>query len=237
MFRMPSCRSSRAGNPPRKGRSLSSRTAKNQWLHAVAVGALLLSTVGCFSLKNLLAEARVGTPEERRSVLLELEEVVRDVQPGDPRAEQARAEIDEFLRTRFEEGGTDPVERTQLVALALQGQFPSTAIILSQAAQDEVDTVRLVAVQGMRDVQPPNLQETLTALLLNDTDLFVRIEAAKVIARVGDASWVPPLAKIVINPAEDPSLRYQAHRAGLDLLDTEFEFLPARWREWLESNQ
>lgn len=122
---------------------------------------------------------------------------------------------------------------TQMVSLAVQGNLACAAEIAARAARSTEATVRLIAAQALRDVAPTNRKELLFDLLLRDTDLLVRIEAAKSIARVGDSTWVRPLALVIVNPAEDGNLRYQCHRAGNTLLNAELPYLPARWTEWL----
>lgn len=203
---------------------------------ALLVGLICWSCLGCSSLEEGLRASSTGPPHERREALLELERTVRFARADNPEATEERAAIDDFLRARFPQEN-DAVARSQLISLALQGEFPCADTLVLQGAQDTLASVRLTAVKAFRETQPAGVREVVTDLLRHDRDLFVRIEAAKVMAAIGEASWARDLAEVVIDSAEDGSLRFQAHRAANHLLGSDRPFLEAAWRSWLEGRE
>ncbi|MGE3165338.1 MAG: HEAT repeat domain-containing protein [Planctomycetota bacterium] len=226
-------------------RVFAGRSRRLSWVVLLGLGVYPL--LGCVGVETLLDGARQGSPEARRRAILDLGSRLSSARPSDPEAVDTRDRINAFILRRFpgkdnpseidrQEEEQDTVALTNLISIAVQGELPCAGTIAARGTRNPESTVRLVAVQALRDVAPAERQEILTDLLLRDSDLLVRIEAAKSMARVGDASWVKPLALVIVNPAEDGNLRYQCHRAGLVLLGADFSYLPARWREWLDDH-
>lgn len=202
------------------------------------LAAVLLGGAGCQTIDERLAETTAGPPPERRDQLVELSDWLRHLRPGDPEANQARARLSAFLDHRFDEDiEPDAVARSQLLSLALQGELPARADMLARGCRDSHWLVRLRAAQGMREVQPPDTRALLEELVRLDSELQVRIEAVKTMGHIGTPEWVPPLARIVVDPAEEPDLRHQAYLAADRLLpDERLPYLPSAWREWLDAH-
>ncbi|MEM7167940.1 MAG: hypothetical protein AAF581_20980 [Planctomycetota bacterium] len=191
---------------------------------------------GCKSLEEHLAWGGDRPPDERRDFLADLAMTVGELPKHDPSAEADRQMIDRFLVERFatEE---DVVARSQILSLALQGEFPcATALVTAAVDPEQPASVRHTAVKGLRELSIAGRKQLLLGTLANDSDAFVRIDAVKVIAAVGDASWARPVVEVIVDPSENSSLRFQSHRTANQLLGTDLPYLPSKWKAWLETN-
>ena len=202
---------------------------------ALMIGVLLLALSGtaCSNLDRLLEEAEQGDADDRRDRLSELELEVRRLRGEEPDVQKARAKIDAFLRNRFTIE-RDAINRAQILALALQGEYPCASDLVLEGARDPSLMVRQQAVQGLREAPSPEARAVLTDLLRNDRSLLVRIEAAKVFRSIGDEGWVEPLVAIVVDETEEESLRWQCHASANQLTGQELPFTAGAWARWKE---
>ena len=126
--------------------------------------------------------------------------------------------------------------RAQILFLAMQGEFPALPDMLLIAMRDPESHVRLAAVKGLRRCDIPGRRDLLVDRLRTDTDLFVRIEVAKTMARIGNAQWARPLIEVVLESTENYNLRAQCHLAALKLTGADVPFLQEDWRKWLSKH-
>lgn len=197
----------------------------------------VLLTAGCVSLEDRLNAASSESAQARGKALRDLSEWLRHAPPGSERHAAEREQLATFLLEHCEPAREPSgVIRSQLVSLALQGELSSAGELLMRAARDPHPLVRLVALQGLRELQPEGTRELLLERLASDPDGLVRIEAAKTLGRVGDRSVARALVLIAVDPAQEPDLRHQAHRAACLALGEERAPTGAAWHDWLEQN-
>lgn len=192
---------------------------------------LALTVAGCAGLGDVMDDATLGKPQERQAAVLDLEERVRKLRPGDEAAVEDRDRLDRFLRERFSLE-RDATLREQLLDVALRGELPCAGDLSMTATRDRKWQVRLSGVKGIAQTRPDGMRERLTLLLEKDPHLFVRIEAAKAFRAVGDESWAQALVAVLMDEAENRNLRVQAYRSAVALTGSQLPFVPQQWRDW-----
>ena len=206
----------------------------------VCLLVLCCGLCGCAGLGGLLTKASSGDLAIRKKAYRRIEKVVRDLVPPNTRDAEKRAQVDQFLRQRFVDE-KDTTLRSQIVALAVQGEFDCALELVTAAIGDrkEQRLVRLIAIQHLRDFPLAEHRVLITDCLLHEQDLQLRIEAAKAFGGAGShvdspALWATPLVNVFLDRHENLSLRFQAHRAASTLTGVECSMDDEKgWRAWL----
>ncbi|MEE8142392.1 MAG: HEAT repeat domain-containing protein, partial [Planctomycetota bacterium] len=202
------------------------------------LGVWLLAGIlpGCASVDPVLARAKSNESKQRAKALEQLEKWVIRARSGKPRYAPVQAKIDVFLKQRLTDEPSAFL-RAQIIFLALQGEFSSVPLMLMEGARDGEAHVRLAAVKGMREFAFEGRKSLLFDLLKNDSDLFVRIEVTKTIAKVGSEDWAEPLVDVLLDVTQKQNLRDQAYLAARSLTDSQLPNLDEPWRQWLQERR
>ncbi|MFN0057313.1 MAG: hypothetical protein ACKVX7_02555 [Planctomycetota bacterium] len=213
--------------------------------------ALLLSCalVGCAGVESTLELAASGDLKTRTKKLRRIEQIVRKLIPPRAKHAETRARLEQFFLQRFDRNQDtnyekDTTLRSQIVALAVQGEFDCAAKLVAGAIRDddEARLVRLVAIQSLRDLPLGPHRELLAECVQREDDTQTRIELVKTMRCARESAdapqtWAPPLIAVFLDRHEDASVRFQAHRAAVELTGAEYAITDENsWRTWLQQH-
>ncbi len=193
--------------------------------------------MGCFNLERFLERARREELKKRRKHILKLESRVRSIR-DEPNSDPDRVLIGEFLKERFE-NETDNLIRSQVLALAVQGEYGFAEQLLTQAARDSSHRlVRLTGIQYLREYQIEKHRDLLLDVLAREQDPIVKLEILRTIGFANPANaeeareWALPLLTIFLDRTEGQHLRDQAYWALVRI--TGYDWAREDVRKWAE---
>lgn len=214
--------------------------ARTLWILPLA--ASLLSAAGCADgivpevrslnpwLRKQWAEDELAGPTYHRKVadLAKLRSRVRNLTPAE--LEQAASELSQRLRDE-----PSPVMRAELVRTL--GELPSAAArtAVLGAASDESPHVRIAACKALSRQPTPEGFESLSQAVAGDSDMDVRIAAARSLGQFQQFESAPALRPALDD--NDPALQLAAMQSlqsvtGRSEYGTDHRWV-ATWREYL----
>jgi HEAT repeat protein len=179
-----------------------------RWAPLVAL--LLLSAIGCASQRAKKGFAWPWTPEVDDAVgittpaqrLASMKSMAEKADKQTP-AEQERVSADLAKQIQDEQ---DPMIRRYIVKTLGHYKTASATAVLQAAVSDADTSVRIAACESWGRHGGTEAAERLTGLLASDTNLDVRLAAARAIGQTKEKSAVAPLAEALSDA--DPAIQY-----------------------------
>jgi len=180
------------------------------YCRALFAALLMLSAVGCASQQTKKGWAWPWTPEVDDAVgittpakrLADMQAAAANADKQTP-AEQERVSGDLAKQIQEEQ---DPMIRRYIVITLGHYKTAAATAVLQAAVADADSTVRIAACQAWGRRGGPEAAERLTGLLTSDTNLDVRLSAARAIGQTHEKSAVAPLAEALSDA--DPAIQY-----------------------------
>ena len=142
----------------------------------------------------------ITTPAQRLAAMKEMAEKANKQSP----AEQERVSGDLAKQIQDEQ---DPMIRREIVRTLGHFNTASSSAVLQAATADADSGVRIAACGAWGRRGGPEAAERLTGLLTSDTNLDVRLAAARAIGETHEKSAVQPLAEALSDG--DPAIQYR----------------------------
>jgi HEAT repeat protein len=143
----------------------------------------------------------IVTPRDRMEKMRELAKKAPEMSPE----EQLKTSVDLAEELRKEE---DPLIRCQILrTLAVLPTEPAAAMLRAGAKDTDLD-VRIACCNGWAKRKGPEAVQILSEIVSSDTEIDVRLAAARALGEVGDKSAVAALGVALDN--SDPAMQYRA---------------------------
>jgi HEAT repeat protein len=178
------------------------------WLRGIALAPLLVC--GCISDPTWGWASKKHDSDSRSSVRTRADrlEAMRQLAKTLPSASVERQqEVSVDLGTAIRTEG-DPLLRAQMLRTLAQCQTETAGIVIRAGLGDRDAGVRIAACEATAARGGADSVTSLGELLASDTDLDVRLAAARALGEIEDPSVVPALAVALEDP--NPALQYRA---------------------------
>jgi HEAT repeat protein len=200
------------------------------------IGACLLAALaGCAggqwsdSAKSLAFWNTEKTPEVRTRAdqLKELRELAKELPSArSPEQEQASLDLARTIRTE-----TDPIVRAQMVRTIGACNTQVASLVIAAGVKDTSSQVRIAACDalGLRGGGEP--VRLLSEVLTSDTDIDVRLAAARALGEIRDPSAAQALTAALEDP--NPALQARGMRSLERVTRQDFGNDVAAWQQYL----
>ncbi|HEX4145302.1 MAG TPA: HEAT repeat domain-containing protein [Pirellulales bacterium] len=204
------------------------------YCRALLVALLMLSAVGCASNRAKKGFAWPWTPEKDDAVgittpaqrLADMTAMASQADKQSP-AEQERVSGDLAKQIQEEQ---DPMIRRYIVLTLGHYKTASATAVLQAAVSDSDTTVRIAACEAWGRRGGLEAAERLTGLLSSDTNLDVRLAAARAIGKTHEKSAVQPLAEALSDA--DPAIQYSVAGALKEISGKDYGNDVNLWRAY-----
>jgi HEAT repeat protein len=203
------------------------------YYRALLAPVLLLAALGCSqqTRKNFAwpwtpeVDDAVGitTPAKR---LADMQAAAANVNKQSP-AEQERVTADLAKQIQEEQ---DPMIRRYIVITLGHYKTAAATAVLQAAVADADSTVRIAACEAWGRRGGPEAAERLTGLLTSDTNLDVRLTAARAIGQTKEKTALQPLAEALTDA--DPAIQYCVVGALKQISGKDYGNDPNLWRAY-----
>ena len=180
-----------------------------------------------FSKKQKDKNDGIETPSEYVAKLREWSEEAAELSPAD----QEKRTLELAERLGKEE---DPLVRAQILRTLAHYPTASAAAMLTAGMKDRDEDVRIACCEAWGVRKGPDAVKNLTELFSSDTDVDVRLAAARALGETGDASVVPVLGTALEN--NDPAIQYRAVVSLRKVTGKEYGDDVNRWRDYVKGN-
>jgi HEAT repeat protein len=213
---------------------------KNSWLATIVLLALCTGQ-GCVAggdweylvwWKDKKVKAPVGplveSPIERSKKLKELAENAPKMSP----AEQEKAVEDLVLQLQKEE-----IAHMRIRLLQTLGAFsqPAATAMLNAGLKDSDRDVRIICCETVGKHKPPDAANKLMEVLSSDTEIDVRMAAARALGEFKDDQAVVAALGTALD-SNDPALQYRAVQSLRKTTGKPYDDNVNTWREYVKGN-
>jgi HEAT repeat protein len=157
----------------------------------------------------------------------ELRELANNI-PNASAAEQERVSLEIAQAVRAE---NDPVIRGQLLKTIGGCDTRVASMVLAAGVRDSESSVRIACCEAMGRRGASQNVRLLGEVLTSDTDLDVRLAAARALGEVQDPAAAPMLAPALEDP--DPALQARAMRSLEKATNQDFGNDVEAWRQYV----
>jgi HEAT repeat protein len=173
--------------------------------------------------KNPEEALHIKTPDDRIKELKQLAATAKGKKP-----EEQQRIVDELAKEFQREN--DPMMRRQILrTLAVYPRPGALATIVSALADGEMET-RRIACASLGIYGGKEAVQELTRVISSDTNLDVRLAAARAMGHAHDASAMLPLVEAMTDP--DPAMQACAHNAMAAVSGRDYGDNVRAWREY-----
>jgi hypothetical protein len=158
--------------------------------------------------------------------------VLAEKAPEKPAAEQQR--ISEKLARQIEKE-QDPLVREQIVSTLAVYPTPLAAKVLQAALNDPESNVRIMACKAWGTRGGQEAVEPLSSALNSDSNIDVKLAAARALGKIKDPAALPPLADLLAE--SDPAIQHRAIESMKTISGRDFGADVNAWRQFAKTGQ
>jgi hypothetical protein len=169
----------------------------------------------------------IATPKDRIDKLHQMAKTAHERGPA-----QLEGESQDLVKVLRKE--EDPLLRAEILrALAAYPTEVATKM-LTAGLKDTDRDVRIACCEAWAKRKGHDATRLLSEMLTSDTDIDVRMAAARALGDTGDPAATPALALALENP--DPAMQYRAVQSLKKLTGKKYDDNVAVWREYVKGN-
>lgn len=211
------------------------RPACRHILFCLGLSGLLATVGGCTgwstpewmhfrTSKKKITHPGVVAPAERRAQYRALAKNIPQTSPGDQQQQSLRL-AEELQRE------DDPAMRAEIIRTLALYPTPAAAAMLQAGTKDSERDVRVACCDAWRKRGGADAARILSEVLLGDTEIDVRLAAARCLGELKDPSTVAALGTALEHP--DPAMQYCAARSLHEITGKDFGDNVPAWREYV----
>jgi hypothetical protein len=203
-------------------------------LLALACAVLLLAVWGCASKPGSSSwkwpwesapEDAVGITTPAKRI-----EVMRQMRVDAPKqSPEQQQKIADDLAKQIQ-GEQDPLLRRHIIRTLGYYNAPVSAVVLKAAINDSDSSARIAACESWGRRGGAEAVEILTGILSSDTDLDVRLAAARAIGQTHEKSAVGNLAEALVDP--NPAIQFRVASSLKEISGKDYGTDVNRWRAY-----
>ena len=163
--------------------------------------------------------------------LEELKDLAKDAKKKDATEQEA---ISQQLAQRLA-AESDPVIRIALIRTLAAYPTSTATVMLKQGLRDADKDVRVVCCEVVGERRDPESGRLLAEVIASDTDIDVRLAAARGLGELEDKSAVDGLALALDDP--DPAMRRRAITSLQNVTGREYGGDITAWRQYVQGNE
>jgi len=208
------------------------------WISAGILGSLAGLCCGCADMprppwmaNNTDDDVQISGIRDASEEIERLEKLASAANKKDPAEQEVTSQ--QLAQQLAAEG--DPIIRSaQLRALAAYPTSTSS-LMLKQGLQDTSKDIRVVCCELWGDRAGPEAAKLLTEVIASDTDIDVRLAAARGLGQLEDTAAVNGLALALDDP--DPAMRRRAVVSLQKVTGQNYGGDITAWRQYVQGNQ
>jgi HEAT repeat protein len=124
----------------------------------------------------------------------------------------------------------DPLVRMNIVRVLAKASEPSASAVLHAGLEDPDNGVRIACCEAWGKRSGPEAVAELSAVLRAESNIDVRMAAAKALGATGQATAVQPLAEVLAD--NDPAIQRRAIESLKSVSGKDFGYDVPAWRQY-----
>lgn len=213
-----------------------------RWFSIAACALVLASTPACTSTmkpdwsklawwkkqqKPVDTGPTIATPQDRIKKLHQMAEKAHELGPA-----QQEGESQDLAKVLRKE--EDPLIRAEILRALAAYPTEIASKMLTAGLKDTDRDVRVACCEAWAKRKGHDATRLLSETLTSDTDIDVRMAAARALGQTGDPAATSALALALENP--DPAMQYRAVQSLRQLTGKNYGDNVAVWRDYLKGN-